>query len=379
MATDQTPKLTFKFQGGELPFAGLTDDRKGIKSEGAIYWMFPAVKEGGGALDPGSLPPVGPVAILPITIRVPDLTLKYPDTVQSAYEERRHYYKGVTRNKHVKLHPHDGWMGAEQFQEGKNLVLNQTLEEYSVTWAAREAVWRKHRTKEMADAVGLLGFGPQQCLIQWFKNSGMSEEQAKLSLTRLRYVALYEDPDRTRLYLYDLIAQPDSQAAERELMRRQAKEQSERLEALTGQVSDVAQMLHDQRAAAPSALNGGQPQIEDTYQGKPRIVFAKGFREIRYPAGVLKMPKPRNRARVLKVLYERWKADPGEWTDWASLGEEAGYSDPTVGFFRNVEDRSRPEVRAVIGSFVDVETAVVEGSQTFRVRLKTGFHYERWD
>ncbi len=331
MSTSQLLTLTFEYQGNPLPFNGLTEDRMGILSEGRILRMFPAVRLDGGGLDSASLPPVGPTTIRPVTIRIPELCATHTKTVAAIYKRRRNYHETITLEKHVKEFPADGEMRAGEFEGAKQAILNESLKNFSQTQRCIKAIWDKHGTNKMANAVGLLSFESQICLVQAFKNTGLSDAQSWLELARLKWVAIYNNPAKTRLYLYDVIEQPNPMAATQ--------------------------------------------AVRNEVESKSRIYFANGFREIRHPLMTVKIPKARSRAQVLRALYELWKASPSEWTDWPKMAMEAGYSDPGS-FFRTVEDRNRPEIRKVIQLFVEADETPGKGS---RVRLNPDFHYQKLD
>ncbi len=81
-------------------------------------------------------------------------------------------------------------------------------------------VWAKHGTEETARKIGLLDDYARIILAQWLKDTGKSQDQAWCDLHRVKWVALYDDPAKTSLYLYDLIKEPDPKAAELEFKKR---------------------------------------------------------------------------------------------------------------------------------------------------------------
>jgi hypothetical protein len=339
------------------------------------------------------LPFVRPGAIIPVTIDPPDLTARNPQIVRDTYDKRRRYYERITRDEHLKDYPMDSWMSMKVFEKAKKRILRQTLEKFSMSERAREAVWDKCGTKKRAAKVGLLDDTEQGCLILWFRATGLSSAQSRHALGNLKYVAIY--PDGTQWYLYDVIEQPDSKAVEIEFARRKAKDRPEQLQVSAGmsELSRAVQHLREENGTAHKVLQSqveamghevktiqfAAPATGRDEKVNPLIIFAKGFREIHYPTGVLKIPNARNRARVLEILFKHQRDDREEWLDWNSLGAKAGYTDTSTGFLRNIEDRKRPQVRRFIESIVDVERSQHNGEKGEKVRLKPGYRFEQLD
>jgi class 3 adenylate cyclase len=212
---------TIKIDGEEQPYDCLTEDRKGIKSAGRIFYMFPAARGTGGvssSIEP--LPPIGPREISRVTVEYPDLTADYPETVKDFYQKRQDYHRDVSYEQWCKDCPQDSWMSREDFERGRQKLLSETLEEFAKTNRVKEMVWREHGTEEMAEKIGLLDDYARIILAQWLKDTGKSEDDAWRDLYRIKWVALYDDPPKTRIYLYDLIEEPDPKAAELEFRKR---------------------------------------------------------------------------------------------------------------------------------------------------------------
>jgi class 3 adenylate cyclase len=204
--------------GKEQRYDGLTDDRRGIKSGGHMFLMFPAARSGGLPIDP--MPPIGPREIRRVTTEYPDLTAEYPETVKTFYQKRQGYHRGVTYEQWCKEWPQSAWISAEEFERGRQKIVSQTLEEFAKTNRAKERVWNEHGTQEIGDRIGLLDDYERIILVQWLKNAGTSEAQAWRDLHRVKWVASYDDPAKTRIYLFDLIEEPDPKAAELEFKKR---------------------------------------------------------------------------------------------------------------------------------------------------------------
>lgn len=212
---------TIKIDGEEEPYNGLTDDHKGIKSAGHIFYMFPAARgTGGTSLPIEPMPLIGPREIWRVTTEYPDLTAEHPETVKESYQKRQSYHRGITYEQWRKEWPEDAWISAEEFEQGRQKIVSQTFEEFAKTNRVREMVWREHGAEEMAEKIGLLDDYARIILAQWLKDAGRSEDQAWRDLHRVKWVALYDDPPKTRLYLFDLIEEPDPKAAELEFKKR---------------------------------------------------------------------------------------------------------------------------------------------------------------
>ncbi len=88
---------TIKIDGEEQPYDCLTDDRRGIKSAGRIFYMFPAAHGAGGTSLPiEPLPLIGPREIWRVTTEYPDLTAEHPETVKAFFQKRQDYHRRIT-------------------------------------------------------------------------------------------------------------------------------------------------------------------------------------------------------------------------------------------------------------------------------------------
>lgn len=212
---------TIRIDGEEKPYDGLTEDRRGIKSDGSIFWMFAAAGGSGGrSLPIEPLPPIGPREIWRVTAEYPDLTADHPETVKAFYQKRQDYHRDVSYEQWRKDCPQDAWMSPEEFERGRQKLLSETFEEFAKTNRVKEMIWREHGTEAMAEKIGLLDDYARIILAQWLKETGKSEDDAWRDLYQVKWVALYGDPAKTRVYLYDLIEEPDPKAAVSEFKKR---------------------------------------------------------------------------------------------------------------------------------------------------------------
>jgi hypothetical protein len=399
MRQPQQPMRTIKVDGKDYPYRGLVHAGKGILTEDRVFIMFPAVRWDGSPVEP--LPLIGPREIHRVTARTPDLTQQHPEIVKEIFELRRRYHERITLEEHVKEYPSDGWFTEAEFETARARIMAESLGEFAQTERARHAVWTEHRTPELAERFGYIDFKDKLFLWQAFKDQGKHEDQAWAAISTLNHVAIYDDPSRTRIYLLDLKEEPITEAEDRVANHHAAVPQAHAALQKTVQhaagasredqenISDLARMIQESRAetqmqhAENMAAHAKTNEKLDAHEvkkapaepDKPVIVFANGFRLINHPTGDLPIPRARNRARALKELYTLWSTNPGEWADWSELGMRAGYTDTTQGFFRNVEDRDRPEIRRVLESFVEEGKDPTPTSMKFRVRLKTCFRY----
>jgi hypothetical protein len=84
------------------------------------------------------------------TTKVPDLTVKYPETVKEIYDQRRAYHEHITREEYLKRYPDDSYINAEQFEEARQRIVKETLNEFvSDSWKLKDEVWQRHGTKEL--------------------------------------------------------------------------------------------------------------------------------------------------------------------------------------------------------------------------------------
>jgi len=205
---DLEMQKTIRIAGTDYSYHGLTGGGKGIRAGGSIFWMFPAVRPDGCPVEP--LPPIGPKEIRCVTTEVPDLTARHWKTLQEIYDERRNYHATITYEEHIKKYTNDTCIRAEEFEKARKIILGETLKQFSASSRAKKNVWHKCGTDKLAEQVGLLNFSERLCLVARFQELGFNAERAWGELARLKYVALYDDPDETHLYLYDLKDEPDS-------------------------------------------------------------------------------------------------------------------------------------------------------------------------
>lgn len=220
------PKLgiqkTVRIDGEDLPYEGLTEDGKGLVAAGVTYWMFPALRHGGGPLKP--LPPVAPTEIRRITTEVPDLTAKHPETVRELFDRRREYHRTTRYKQHLIRYPSDAGITSDEFEEARQTILRQSQEEFAKTSRAREFVWARHGTSVRAREAGLLDDIAKGVLQSQFRAQGMEDRHAWQQVHRLRWLAIYNVPDRTMIYLFGLIPQRTFENARRVLQARQTAE-----------------------------------------------------------------------------------------------------------------------------------------------------------
>ena len=133
-----------------------------------------------------------------MTTAVPDLTAQYPETVKELYYLQRGYHENLTLENHLQKFPGDSWMTAEQFEEAKARILNQTFKDFSGSARARDHVWQRHGTPQLAEQVGLIDFSLRVLLHFRFKELGFAEDRSWNETSRLRWEAIYNDPDQTQ-------------------------------------------------------------------------------------------------------------------------------------------------------------------------------------
>jgi len=205
MATNHVSKSTFKYQGKTLSFDGLTDDRRGIKSEGRILWAFPAVliqRGGNEVLKAKSLPPYSPSEIETVVWDHPDLTKNFPETVLEDYRNRLGYFGSVTLEQHCERRPADLGITDERFEQIRREILNTSLEEYSQSFRAREVVWRKHGGPRLARRFGYHGFSLFLTLREFFRGLGYNNpSHAEMKVRELKFMVRYDDPHETKILL----------------------------------------------------------------------------------------------------------------------------------------------------------------------------------
>ena len=214
---------TITIDGQELRYAGLTEDRRGIRAGGRVYWMFPAVRWPDGKFEP--LLPIGPTVIRRVTTEVPDLTAQFPETVKVFFDQRRADYAKITQAEHGKKYADDDWLTPEQFEETRKRILAETLEEFTRTRRARDYVWAKHGPPELAGKLGCIDRQTRLGLYSLFRAAGHGQDSAWRQVYRVQWAAYYADSTKSLIYLYDLIDEPDRRAAELELQRRETEAQ----------------------------------------------------------------------------------------------------------------------------------------------------------
>jgi hypothetical protein len=198
--------------GKDLVYEGLVHNGEGIRAGGRIFVMYPAL--GTDAQPIGKLPLVGPYEIRRVTIEVPDLTKDYPETVRRIFEKRRAYYQNVTRVEHLKKYPESDGITRKKFQKAKSQIVAESLDDFTATGRARREVWKHHGTDELAKRSGYLGTSQTALLFHAFKRQGRKDKAAWSRVNRIKCIALYDDPEHTVLFLYDLKEEPDPSVGE---------------------------------------------------------------------------------------------------------------------------------------------------------------------
>jgi hypothetical protein len=194
----------FKVDGEEFEYCGLTEDRRGIIVPSGIIWTFPWVRTSKAhvlARPVDRLEPYAPSQLHRVTFDYPDLTPEFPHTVVEAYERQRTYHRNVSFDEHVKNYPDDRAFGSEEFEQARQRIVAQPVEEYARSREAKTAVWQKHGSNEMAAKHGYQGLAFELKIQESLKQLGYSREAAVQEIARIKYLVRYNDPDETVIYL----------------------------------------------------------------------------------------------------------------------------------------------------------------------------------
>jgi hypothetical protein len=87
----------------------------------------------------------------------------------------------------------------------------ESLRDFAKDELVREDLFLKYGTKKEAAKAGYLSFVEQALIKSQLLKQGMTDDQARRELKKLRFVALYDNPQKTELYLYDLVEEPIAQ------------------------------------------------------------------------------------------------------------------------------------------------------------------------
>jgi hypothetical protein len=192
---------TVKIDGKEYAYLGLSQDCSTINLKGRDFVMFPAVRSDGDQLE---LPQIGPYEIRQITTMPPDLTGQHHREIKEMFEERKEYYSNANYDEHLKHLSRDAWISKDEFEDERQRVLTETFSQFSKSKPVREAIWLKYYDPEKAEEIGLLSTEVRVSLQLKFMQQGMTARVAWEQLDFLKWVALYDDPAKTKIYLYDL-------------------------------------------------------------------------------------------------------------------------------------------------------------------------------
>ena len=193
--------------GKRRQYCGLSNDGREIILTRSKIVMFPTVRYGGGTLDP--LPSFAPAEIRLFRAQLPDLTSQFPRTVLAAFNTRRKYFADVTYANYHQSFPQVLELHTEaEFEQGRQLILSESLEDYTKSHRAHAEVWQKHGTPEHAAAVGYENSYLAGLLEHWLATTIHSTAIAKSQVQRLKAVAIYANPQRTRIYLSDFVESP---------------------------------------------------------------------------------------------------------------------------------------------------------------------------
>jgi hypothetical protein len=197
---------TIKINGKKYPYLGFHERRSILRSKGRFFVMFPAVRNDSDRIDP--LPEIGPQEIHRITSVPPDITRRHAQEVRQMFEARRAHYSSAILEEHLRTNPHDAGISEQQFKDACKEILAQSLDDYRKDPLLRECIWLGHATTAQAEKVGYLDLAEQAVISSRFKRQGLTPEQSREEIRRLKYVALYDNPQRTKLYLYGLKEEP---------------------------------------------------------------------------------------------------------------------------------------------------------------------------
>ena len=186
---------------------GLSSDGRQIFFDNSKLVMFPVVRYGGRPLEP--MPSIAPKEIRRFSARPPDLTGRYPEVVKRLYDQRQQYQSSLTYEQFKRDSPPDAdHIDEAQFEVANRTMLAESLEDFAKTSRARLGVWRERRTPKEAKRVGYQSGAIGIALEQWIRNSRHPEMPSWGAVYDLKYVAIYPDRARTKIYLSDLIEQP---------------------------------------------------------------------------------------------------------------------------------------------------------------------------
>ena len=153
----QTMETTVQICGVDYPSCELVQHSTfgGIKTPEKTFWLFPVCDDAGREIK--SLPPYLPRKIRAVTLEPPDLTKQYPETVRELFDKRRSYFNTATLQKYQSQYPDTLWLTEERFQKERSRILGETLEDFTRDPRARQMIWDRHGTKQLANQVGYLG------------------------------------------------------------------------------------------------------------------------------------------------------------------------------------------------------------------------------
>lgn len=192
----------------------------GIKTPEKTFWLFPVCDDGGREIK--SLPPYLPRKIRAVTLEPPDLTQQYPGTIKELFDKRRSYFGTATLQKYQSQYPDAFLLTEERFQQERNRILSESLEDFTNDPRTREIVWDRHGTAELANQVGYLGDVYETKILadgteRRFSTDAsvatsltlalqakrkLEWDQARAIVRTLKYVMIYDDvPEQQFIYL----------------------------------------------------------------------------------------------------------------------------------------------------------------------------------
>ena len=127
----------------------------GIKTPEKTFWVYPVCDDEGREIK--SLPPFLPREIRAVTVKSPDLTQRYPETVKEFFDKRRSYFNAATLQTYVNQYPNENRLTEEQFQTARREILNEPMEEFAQDSRTRQMVWDRHGTVALANEMGYMG------------------------------------------------------------------------------------------------------------------------------------------------------------------------------------------------------------------------------
>jgi hypothetical protein len=194
--------------GEDFSWRGVTDEGCGIITPTQIFWTFPKlIRAGGFGERTERLLPYPPEIIRRITWDPPDLTASFPEDVAEIYARKQEYYRRVTPEQYLRDYSGTGALTVDQFESVRARLLGMTVNEFGATRSARDAIWQKRGTAEVAERHGYRPIEEQLWVYASFKRLGMDDGGANEAVMQVTHVAEYDDPGETIIYLRGIKAQ----------------------------------------------------------------------------------------------------------------------------------------------------------------------------